>query len=125
MLSENDKELHRGLDDTYDVDGSVDKQFGPSLMVPDWHLLVYMREARDSARATLQAITLAWEEQWLKRTVAPWHPHRVLFASFASCEKIAGCRVGTCSTTRKDRRNRWSTGCKNVQRVRSCRQTLA
>ena len=28
------------------------------------------REARDSARATLQAMTLAWEEQWLKCTMS-------------------------------------------------------
>ena len=70
MLCEKDTEWHRGLDDTCDVDGSGDTQFGPPLMVPDWHFLVYMREARDRARATLQAITLAWEEQWLKRTVS-------------------------------------------------------
>ena len=85
MLSQNETESHRSVDDTYDVDGSGDKQLGPPLMVPDWHLLVYVREARDSARATLQAITLAWEEQWLKRTVS----HGTMSA-FLHCRCLTG-----------------------------------
>ena len=90
------------------------------------------REARDSARSTLQAMTLAWEEQWLKCTMSHdtsplaisihWRPPQVQVALLAPAAKV--CTPAASASVRHQNRRGTSPsiGSRSLGRVGPCQQ---